>query len=82
MAEYKTETMLEKVKEVILKNLGNGMHGIRNTRNFVGDTMTNLLDEGGVVVDICYDWEYFEVFGLSQCEFEKLEEWYNNQRKY
>ena len=28
------------------------------------------------MINICYSWSYFEVFGLTECEFAELEEYY------
>lgn len=67
---------LEKAKEIIEKNIEDARYGIFNTRNIVGDRMTSLYDDGDLQIDICYDWGYFEVFGLSDEEFEQLEEFY------
>lgn len=38
--------------------------------------MTNIYAEDGVYIDICYDYEYFEVFGLLKEEFNELEYYY------
>ena len=70
-------TNVEKVKKVITENYLNGDCGIFDTRNIVGDTMTTIFKENGITVDICYDWAYFEVFGLSREEFEEVYEFYN-----
>lgn len=40
-----------------------------NTRNIVGDAMTTIYDEDGIVIDYCYSWDYVEIFGLSYEEF-------------
>jgi len=39
--------------------------------------MTCIYYEDGLQVDICYRYEYFEVFGLSDEEFEALKKYYN-----
>ena len=39
--------------------------------------MVCLNDDVDLIVNICYDYEYFEVFGLSDSEFEELEEYYD-----
>lgn len=44
-----------------------------NTRNLAGDTMYTIYDEDGIVVDYCPGWNYIEVFGLFEEEFERLE---------
>ena len=71
---------LEKAKEIIAENIDDGRCGIYNTRNIVGDTMTNLYKEDGLTIDICYGYEYFEVFGLTDDEFEELEKYYRRAK--
>lgn len=43
-----------------------------NTRNLLGDNMGTVYDEDGIMVDYCYDYEYIEIFGLTDVEFENL----------
>ena len=69
-------TKLEKAKEVIRKHFKDAQGGIYDCRNWVGDPMTNVYDDGEISVDICYGHEYFEVFGLSDDEFRELAEYY------
>ena len=40
--------------------------------------METIYDKDGLVIDICRDWMYFEVFGLTAEEFNKLEEFYDS----
>lgn len=47
----------------------------------VNATMYNIYDEDGLAIDICYSYAYFEVFGLTEEEFEKLENYYNTYCK-
>ena len=63
---------LEKAKEIIKQNYIKGDYGIFNTRNISGDTMATIYDDGELQIDICYEWSYFEVFGLSKEEFNEL----------
>lgn len=51
--------------------------GIYNTRNIMGDPMTTIYEDAQLIIDICYRYSYFEVFGLSKDEFNKLEKFYN-----
>lgn len=48
--------------------------GIFSSRNTVGDHMTTIYDEDGITVDVCYNWDYIEVFGLSAPEFKDLQD--------
>ena len=49
--------------------------GIFNSRNISGDSMTTIYDEPAdrVLVDACYDYDYIEIFGLTDEEFEDAE---------
>lgn len=67
---------LEKSKEVIKTNYMNARHGIFDSRNIVGDEMETIYEDEGLTIDICYYYEYFEVFGLSDEEFEELATYY------
>lgn len=70
-------TKLEKAKEIIKKYFKYGDCGIYNSHNIVGDRMINLYDDGDLAIDICYNYSYFEVFGLSSKEFADLEKYYS-----
>ena len=72
---------LEKAKAVIKGHISDADCGIFNSRNIAGDWMENIYDDGNLVIDICYGWEYFEVFGLTDDEFKKLENYYNDLRR-
>ena len=68
---------LEKAKEIITKNYSEGNLGIFNSRNTVGDWMSSIYNDNGLAIDICYTWNYFEVFGLSDEEFAELVNYYD-----
>ena len=72
---------LEIAKQIIKENYKSADCGIFNSRNLIGDSMTTIYDKDGLVIDICYYYSYFEVFGLSYEEFEELEEYYNQLQK-
>lgn len=69
---------LEKAKEIIAAHISDAECGLFNTRNGVGDHMTNIYDSNGLCIDICYRWCYFEVFGLSDVEFSELYKYYES----
>ena len=48
-----------------------GMQVFR-TRNIVGDQMINIYRKDGVVIDYCPNYEYLEVFGLFDDDFQVL----------
>ena len=43
-----------------------------NSRNLVGDRIYTIYDEDGITVDMCYEWNYIEIFGLTQQQFKDL----------
>lgn len=70
-------TKLEKAKEIIKEHYKDGDCGIYDSRNIVGDWMTNIYNDGDLTIDICYSYSYFEVFGLSNKEFDELARYYS-----
>ena len=69
---------LEKAKEIIKEHYKDADCGIFNTRNWAGDVMTTIYDKDGLTVDICYNWSYYEVFGLSNDDFAELSKYYHS----
>lgn len=69
---------IEKIKEVIKNNIEDASCGIFDCRNIVGDPMETIYDEGGVIIDLCRNWGYFEVFGLTNEEFAEVESFYGD----
>jgi len=69
---------LEIAKKIIKENYNDGCCGIFNTRNWAGDRMTKLYNDGELEIDICYGYMYFEVFGLTDSEFRQLEDFYDS----
>jgi len=76
----KREKEFEKVKKIIKKYYGDACCGIFDTRNIAGDEMENIFEGEYFTVDICYYWNYFEVFGTTEKEFEILEHYYLDLR--
>ena len=70
-------TNLEIAKQVVKAHIKDAECGIFSTRNFAGDDMCELYDAGGLVILICYKWAYYEVFGLSDDEFDDLKKYYH-----
>ncbi len=67
---------LEKAKSVIKEYYEAGDCGIFDSRNIAGDSMTTVYEDDDLCIDICYGYSYFEVFGLSDNEFEGLAKFY------
>ena len=68
---------LKAVKKIIHDSFDDAPCGLFFTRNIRGDTMENIYQVNGVDIDICYDFMYFEVFGLDDGEQEELLKYYN-----
>ena len=43
-----------------------------NNKNVVGDITSTIYRNNGVTIDYCYSWDYIEIFGLSDRQFEIL----------
>lgn len=63
-------------KRIIKENFDCGDCGLFYTRNITGDDMETIYDKDGLTIDICYEWSYFEVFGLTVEEFKELSIFY------
>lgn len=72
------EKEFKKVKELIKEYYEQACLGIYNTRNLVGDPMMTIFNGEYFTLDICFSWEYFEVFGATEEEFAELKELYNS----
>ena len=40
--------------------------------------MDTIYSDDEILIEVCHYWGYFEVFGLSEEEFEELKEYYYN----
>lgn len=43
-----------------------------DSRNTVGDTMEPFYNKDGVQIDICYEYGYIEIFGLTEADFRSI----------
>ena len=62
---------IKKLIEFLKKKFPDGIQ-MFDTINFVGDQMFTIYSGDGFVVDYCYEYEYIEVFGLSDEAFHAL----------
>lgn len=69
---------IDKVKNVIRNRYSGATCGLFFTRNWAGDNMLTIWEEDGVTIDICYEYEYFEVFGLTEEEKNELLDFYDH----
>ena len=70
------EEEFKKVKQLIKKHIKYAKCGLFDTRNIVGDTMVVLFAGKYFTLEMCYSWAYYEVFGTTDEEFEKLTNYY------
>ena len=75
---YFNVSRIDKVKNVIRNRYSDATCGMFFTPNWVGDPMSTIWEEDGVTIDICYEYEYFEVFGLTEEEENELLAFYNS----
>lgn len=66
----------EKVKQTIKNLHKQARYGIFNTRNWCGDLTINIFQGEYFDIDICYQCEYFEVFGTTDKEWDELKRFY------
>lgn len=74
-------TKLGIAKIIISERISSAKYGIYNSRNIFGDPMTTIYRGNQLTIDICYPYGYFEVFGLSEKEFEELADFYKIKLK-
>ena len=67
---------LEIAKKVIKEYYKKAKYGIYNTVNPLGGKMFTIYEDNGLRIEICYKWEYFQVFGLTIVEFRELTDYY------
>lgn len=69
---------LDMAKRIIRAHFDSGCCGLYDTRNIVGDSMETIYDNEGLRIELCTNWSYFEVFGLSKAEFLELKKFYES----
>ena len=64
---------VKKVKKFLEKENIDGMQTFF-TRNIVGDPMVRIYSDNtnNVFIDICYEYDYLEIFGLTEQEQDQL----------
>lgn len=72
------ERPLDTAKRIIKEHYKEYDCGIFDCRNFVGDPMSTIYKDDSIEILGCYYYSYFEVFGLSDEDFERLEEYYDS----
>ena len=64
---------IDKAKFFLMERFSEGIQ-MFNSRNLVGDNMTTIYDEDGIIVDECYSYSYIEIFGVTEEEYNELVE--------
>jgi hypothetical protein len=64
------------VKKIIKENIKDADSGLYDNRNWVGDRMSTLFKGKYFMLDICYYYSYYEIFGTTKIEFNKLHDYY------
>ena len=68
----KVSLVASKIKELVLPEFDIDSVQTFDTRNVIGDYMANVYNANGIIIDVCYGYNYIEVFGLSDKEYEEL----------
>ena len=69
---------LEIAKEVIRKHFNRADCGIFDCYCLFPDNKEILYNKDGLKILICYEWAYFEVFGMDDMEFAELKKYYTS----
>ena len=69
------------VEKIIKEYYNEASYGLFFNRNNVGDKMINIYNKNGIQIDICYDYGYFEIFGLDSIQKTELTKFYENLKK-
>ena len=67
---------IKKLIEFLKEKFPNGIQ-MFNTKNWIGDSTCNIYDEDGIQVDWCIEYDYLEIFGLTEEEFEGIIDYEN-----
>jgi hypothetical protein len=69
---------LDTAKKIILEHYEDYDLGIFDTPNVAGDPMDTIYEDDSIIILGCHHYSYFEVFGLSGDDFDRLEKYYNS----
>lgn len=73
--------VIAKVKNLLNEKF-DGEIQMFDCRNVVGDPMETIFREDGVTVDYCYAYNYIEIFGLTNDEFNELNDEFGVDKKW
>ena len=63
---------LEIAKEIVKKYYKHSYYDLYDSNNTCNDKMSILYHKNGLTIKICYDYCYFQVFGLDKNELDEL----------
>ena len=76
--EHRKLNDIFEVEKIIKEYYNEASYGLFFNRNNVGDKMINIYNKNGIQIDICYDYGYFEIFGLDSLQKTELTKFYEN----
>ena len=76
--EHRKLNDIFEVEKLIKEYYNEASYGLFFNRNNVGDKMINIYNKNGIQIDICYDYGYFEIFGLDSLQKTELTKFYEN----
>ena len=74
----KRQEEFNQIKQIIKERYKDASCGLFNTLNCVGDTLGTIFNGKYFTLNICLNYEYFEVFGTTDKEFTELEKLYDS----
>ena len=74
----KMSNEFEEARKIIKKYFNEAPCGLFFCRNDAGDEMDNIYYKNGIQIDICYNYQYFEVFGLDLIQQLVLKKYYDS----
>lgn len=69
---------METVIEFLKERFPDGIQML-STRGWMGDTLGTIYNENGITIDYCGDWNYIEIFGLTEDEFKTIDSEVNKE---
>ena len=72
---------LEIVKNLMKENFEEACSGMYFTPNVVGDRMSTLHKGEFFTLKICYNWDYYELFGCTDEEETGIEDYYKSLKE-
>lgn len=76
--EHRKLNDIFEIEKIIKEYYNEASYGLFFNRNNFGDKMVNIYNKNGIQIDICYDYGYFEIFGLDSLQETELTKFYEN----